>query len=71
MLLWNFIGGLSIIILNAIVVGIVCLILRKLEMLRVPESNEINGLDLGARYDLAYVGGNVIYFCLSVMQYFD
>jgi len=55
--LWNSIGALSIVVWNGTLVGTVCFILKKLNVLRVSENCEIIGLDNGTHYDPAYVGG--------------
>ena len=45
MLLWNGIGGVCIIAWNFSITLLVCLVLKRFNLFRVPESAELRGLD--------------------------
>ena len=61
MLLWNAIGGASIVSWNFTITWTVCFILKKLKILRVSEEEELGGLDCSEKhYEPAYTGGKYL-----------
>jgi ammonia channel protein AmtB len=60
MLLWNAIGAACIVSWNFVITLAVCLILKKFNLLRVREKDELNGLDFSKKHnEPAYTGGQL------------
>ena len=57
MLIWNSVGGLTIIIFHGITSAMLFAALNRIDLLRVTASAEIEGLDMAKHDEPAYIFG--------------